>query len=194
VIEEYRPDLFGIHMGKGTIAGIHVDRLIPIPFSREKLQEVIYATNKLQDCLGKQVLLENISQYFTQPESEMSCAEFLIKTAQAAKCGVILDVTNMIVNRGNFAQSESGLDELLEMGIVAEVHIAGYSTGGGSLIDSHDCDFPADCEVLLREVLRRCGPVVVTLERDANIHRGGAILQEVRRLRRILSEIVSAVG
>jgi uncharacterized protein (UPF0276 family) len=187
-IDEYRPDLVSFHLGKGTLGGVYTDRLIPIAYSHPQLNEVVYAIKKIQDYLGRNVLLENISQYFIQPGSEMSAIEFLIETTQRANCGAILDITNILVNRSNFHQSERGFDKLLEMGVVVELHIAGYSTNGEILVDSHDSNFSLDCEVLLRNVLRRCGPVIVTLERDDNINDGEAVCEELRRLRCILNE------
>jgi len=91
---------------------------------------------------------------YLQPRpGEMSDGAFVAAVAEAADCGILLDLHNLWANERNGRQRlEDALAELpLER--VWEVHIAGGSEFRGYWLDAHSGAVPADLLALARRVL-----------------------------------------
>ncbi|HEC06255.1 MAG TPA: DUF692 domain-containing protein, partial [Thiolapillus brandeum] len=66
--------------------------LLPMPYTREVIRHVADRVSQVQETLGRQILLENLSSYVSFDDSEMSEWEFLTEVAESADCLILLDV------------------------------------------------------------------------------------------------------
>jgi hypothetical protein len=76
-----------------------------------------------------------------------------------------------------------------------QIHLAGHSRAGASLIDTHDAPVAAEVWALYDRALQRCGPVATLLEWDARVPALGALVGEVAKaapLRARAAEIARA--
>jgi uncharacterized protein (UPF0276 family) len=81
------PALVSEHVCWGSIGGVHLNDLLPLPYTGEALRHLAARVGELQDFLGRQVLLENVSSYLTFTCSELSEPEFLtLVPNRAAGC------------------------------------------------------------------------------------------------------------
>ncbi len=62
---------------------------------------MVARVGQVQDALGRQILLENVSSYLTFHASEMTEWEFLREVAQRADCAILLDINNIYVSSVN---------------------------------------------------------------------------------------------
>ena len=83
------------------VAGVNTHDLLPLPYNEESLKHVVDRISIVQDVLGQRFVLENPSSYVTFTASTMSEAEFIVRLAEEADCGLLLDVNNVFVSARN---------------------------------------------------------------------------------------------
>jgi uncharacterized protein (UPF0276 family) len=192
LIRRFAPAWVSDHLCWGAIAGRFVHDLLPIPYTEEALRHVAARIRQVQDRLGRRILLENVSSYLTYSISSMPEWVFLSAVAEEADCGILLDVNNIYVSAVNHGFSP--LDYL--SGVLAErvgqIHLAGHSSQGDLLIDTHDHPVPTSVWRLYREAVRRFGPVSTLVEWDDRIPSFEELVAEANRARKIEGEVLCA--
>ena len=89
------------HLCWTGVDGPNLHDLLPLPYTEEALSAVVARVGEVQDLLGRQLLLENVSSYLTYEESDMSEWEFLREVAERADCAILLDINNIYVGSIN---------------------------------------------------------------------------------------------
>jgi len=82
------PHWISDHLCGTGIDGRNLHDLLPLPYTEEALASVVARVGQVQDCLKRQILLENVSSYLTFHASEMSEWEFLREVALRADCAI----------------------------------------------------------------------------------------------------------
>ncbi len=82
--ERIEPHWISDHLCWTGIDGRNLHDLLPLPYTEEALDLVVSRVGQVQDALGRQLLLENVSSYLTFHASDMSEWEFLREVAQRA--------------------------------------------------------------------------------------------------------------
>ncbi len=77
------PHWISDHLCWTGIEGRNLHDLLPLPYTEEALASVVERVSQVQDALGRQILLENVSSYLTFRASDMSEWEFLREVAAA---------------------------------------------------------------------------------------------------------------
>ncbi len=157
------------HLCWTGIAGRHLHDLMPLPYTREAISHVAERVGRVQDFLGRQILLENVSSYLTYRDSEISEWEFLTAVSEAADCLILLDVNNIYVSSQNHGFDPLAYLDAMPPERVQQIHLAGHTHNDALLIDTHDQPVPDPVWSLYGEALRRVGPVATMIERDDNI-------------------------
>src|ERR1700730_5629729 len=124
------------HLCWTGIDGRNLHDLLPLPYTEEALASVVARVGQIQDALGRQILLENVSSYLEFHESEMSEWEFLREVAQRADCAILLDINNIYVSSVNHGFNPSTYLQAMPTDRVRQLHLAGHSDLGGHLIDN----------------------------------------------------------
>ena len=88
------------HLCWGTAHGINAHDLLPLPYTEEALAHVARRVERVQERLGRRILLENPSSYLVL-DGDMAEHEFLAELARRADCGILLDVNNVFVSAHN---------------------------------------------------------------------------------------------
>jgi uncharacterized protein (UPF0276 family) len=167
------------------IEGRNLHDLLPLPYTEEALALVVARVGQVQDALGRQILLENVSSYLSFRSSEMSEWEFLREVAQRADCAILLDINNIYVSSVNH-----GFDPLLYLRSmpgdrVRQFHLAGHSDLGGHLIDTHDHPIVQPVWDLYCAAVAQFGAVPTMIERDDNIPELGELVAELQVARNL---------
>lgn len=178
------------HLCWGSHGGRYAHDLWPLPFTEEAIGHVAGRVRRVQERLGRRILLENVSSYAAFRDSEMPEWEFVSEIARRADCGILLDVNNVFVSARNH-----GFDPLAYLaGVpadrVGQIHLAGHSDRGTHLLDTHDHEVPAPVWDLYREAVRRFGPVPSLVEWDDAIPPLERLVGESRRAMAIEREVV----
>jgi uncharacterized protein len=99
---------------------------------------------QLQQMVEAPLAFETGVNYLLPTGGEMSDGDFFSSVAQAADCGIVLDLHNLWVNECNGRQGVKEVIARLPRERVWEIHVAGGSTLDGYRLDSHDGLVPAE--------------------------------------------------
>jgi len=140
--------------------------LLPVASTREVLTLVSERVERVQDALGRRILLENASAYVRFRGEEMSEAEMLSALCERTGCGVLLDVNNLFVNAMNLGADPHAALAALAPDQVAYMHIAGHAVLPDVRIDTHGAAISEAVWLLFEHAVRRFPSAHVMLERD----------------------------
>lgn len=163
--------------------------LLPFPYTLEMLKFISEKILKIQDYLGRELILENLSAYVGFDENEMSEYEFIRELHNRTGCFNLLDINNLYVNATNY-----GFDPYKELKhipatMVKQVHIAGFSEGPGFLIDTHSKAVCDGVWGLFKEFYQTTRDVPFMMEWDAEIPEFPVLENEVKKGSLIIEEI-----
>lgn len=163
--------------------------LLPLPYTREALENVVARVQRVQERLGRPIVLENVSTYVAWRGSTLSEEEFLAEVARRSGCGLLLDVNNVWVSATNHGRDPRAFLEAIPRGSVWQIHLAGPSQAGPLLVDSHDHPVRPEVWELYREAVRRFGEVSTLVEWDDRIPELSVVLAERDRAAAIAAEV-----
>lgn len=163
------PHWISDHLCWTGIEGRNLHDLLPLPYTEEALTSVVARIGQVQDALGRQLLLENVSSYLTFHSSEMSEWEFVSEVARRADCALLLDVNNIYVSSVNHGFDALKYLQAMPADRIRQIHLAGHSDLGGHLIDTHDHPIVEPVWNLYCAAVELFGAVPTMIERDDNI-------------------------
>jgi uncharacterized protein (UPF0276 family) len=142
---------------------------------------VVARVKRVQDFLGRQILLENVSSYMAFSNSQMPEWEFLTEIAERGDCKVLLDVNNIYVSAFNHRFDPMTYINWVPQNRVGQFHLAGHSDYGTYLLDTHDHHVKEKVWELYVEALRRFGPISTLIEWDDHVPPFEDLMTEVAR-------------
>lgn len=168
LITLFNPAVVSDHLCFTQAQGLQSYELLPIVRNRRTLEHVIRKVDALQQFIGRQFCVENVSAYVAYKDDVLPEGEFLSQLAERTGCGLLLDVNNVYVSAHNF-----GCDLHTELGrynldAVRQIHVAGHSVHEDFLFDTHDAPVCETVWELLSGVLRQRPDLLVILENDDN--------------------------
>jgi uncharacterized protein (UPF0276 family) len=181
LVDRIQPAIVSDHLCWGRHGGRYAHDLWPLPFTREAVEHVVDRVRQVQDFLGRQMLLENVSSYVAFRDSEMTEWEFLGEIARRADCGILLDVNNIYVSARNHGFRAEDYVAGVPADRVCQFHLAGHSDKGAYLFDSHDAQVPDAVWDLYRKAVQRFGPVPSLVEWDDHIPELDVMVAESRK-------------
>ena len=151
LVDDVEPMLVSEHLAWSAYAHIHIPDLLPLPLIEESLDSMCQHIDQMQNALGRQVLIENPSNYLVFDLLQVPEPEFLNLLAQRTGCGILLDINNVYVSAQNIGRDARQYIEELDTHAIGEFHLAGHTAAArdtyhGSeqiLIDTHNqrvCD------------------------------------------------------
>jgi uncharacterized protein len=179
---------FSDHLCFTSVDGVYLHDLLPLPFSKEAVKHCAKRAQQVQNAIGRPFLIENISFYMQMPGSEMSEAQFLSEVLEEGDCGLLLDVNNIYVNSRNHNFDPFEFLKQIPLERTVQIHVAGHSTGSGTIIDTHGSSVIEPVFELLKFVLERADVKAVMIERDQNFPEFSELLAELGRIRTIAEE------
>ena len=185
------PAYISDHLCWTGIAGKNLHDLMPIPYTEATVAHVADRVRQVQDFLGRQILLENVSSYVAFAQSEMSEWEFLRAIAEKADCHILLDINNIFVSAFNHGFEPIEYVEGIPIERVRQFHLAGHENRGDIIIDTHDAPVIDPVWDLYAKACERFGPVSTMIERDDNIPPLEELLAELDHARQIASEVTT---
>lgn len=163
--------------------------LLPLPYTEEMIQHVVNRIKQVQDFLGSQILIENVSSYISYKQSEMTEWAFISEICKRADCHILLDVNNIYVSSINHEFNPLDYINAMPTDRIYQIHLAGHTDLGDYIIDTHDHDITDPVWNLYRETLEKHGLISTMIERDDNIPPLKQLMNELNYARKIASEI-----
>jgi hypothetical protein len=183
--DEVEPLWISDHLCWGSIDGAYAHDLLPLPLTEEVLAHVASRVQRVQERLGRRLLLENVSSYLTYRQSELTEWEFLAELSHRADCGLLLDINNVCVSSHNHGFDPHGYLAALPTERIGQLHLAGHSIDGALRIDTHAHPVPAEVWALYESFLRLHGRRSTLVEWDENIPPFPRLHQELETARAI---------
>ncbi|MBI5447637.1 MAG: DUF692 domain-containing protein [Gammaproteobacteria bacterium] len=177
--DQIQPQWISDHLSWAGVEGINLHDLIPLPYTEEAIKHVTERVKQVQDYLGRQILLENVSSYITYKASCMQEWEFLSAIVEAADCMMLLDVNNVYVSSYNHGFDPLDFIKNVPANRVKQIHLAGHLNRGNYIIDTHDHPIIDPVWSLYEDTIRLLGPVSTMIERDDNIPSLPVLLEEL---------------
>jgi uncharacterized protein (UPF0276 family) len=189
LVERVEPMWVSDHLCFTGLRGQNMHDLLPLPYTEEALNHVAERVSRVQDHLGRRLVLENVSSYVTYAASELSEWEFIAELARRADCEILLDVNNVYVSAFNHEFDATAFLRAMPRERVRQFHLAGHTHKGSHIIDTHDEPIVPDVWSLYAEAVRLFPGVPTMIERDANIPPYAELLAELDEARRIASSV-----
>jgi uncharacterized protein (UPF0276 family) len=168
------PASFSEHLAWSTHEGAFLNDLLPLPYTPQTLARVADHIDRVQEVLGRRMLLENPSTYVAFTETSMTETAFLTEIARRTGCGLLLDVNNVYVSAINNAYDPLGYIRDFPLHLVGEIHLGGHdedrdSAGRRLLIDSHGAEVVDPVWQLYGETIRLGGAKPTLIEWDNDV-------------------------
>jgi uncharacterized protein (UPF0276 family) len=190
LVRELEPALVSEHLSWGSLDERFMNDLLPLPYTQEALRHTAQRIKAVQDELGRQVLIENVSSYLEFEDSTFAEWEFLVALSAEAGCAMLLDVNNLYVNAINHGFDPHVYLRHIPRAAVQEIHLAGHSVQRvherAILIDTHAEPVCAAVWRLYGAALERFGPLPTLIEWDAKLPCLDALLTEGARIEELL--------
>lgn len=187
-----KPASFSEHLAWSTHGAEFMNDLLPLPYTQTTLSRIADHIDRVQEVLGRQMLLENPSSYLLFSESDFSECDFLAQVVRRTGCGLLLDVNNIFISATNLGLSTADYLEAYPLDQVKEMHVGGHDTdtddhGAPLLIDSHGTAVADPVWALLDAALARTGPKPVLVEWDNDVPDWATLRTEASRAARALA-------
>jgi hypothetical protein len=190
LVRRIDPGLVSEHLCWGSADGRFMNELLPLPYTEEALQLAIERVGQIQNTLGRQILIENVSSYISYRHSTLPEWTFLSELACRSGCGLLLDINNVYVNSVNHGFDPGEFLRGVPPQSVGEMHLAGFTRKAGLdaplLIDSHSRRVDAAVWALYRDAIARFGPVPTLIEWDQDLPAFEVLLDEARLAEEIM--------
>ena len=169
------------HVAFTRTSEVDLGHLNPLPCSQQSLDVVVDHALELAEICDRKLILENITTEL-QISGNLSETEFLNRLCSEAKCGLLLDVTNLFINSKNHQfDAVQWLQEIEPQNIV-QLHVVGYSKSRDRYHDHHSNTIQADLMELIETVVHYAPIQAVILERDQRMDEIEEISSELQRL------------
>ena len=167
------------HLCFTGLRGTNMHDLLPLPYTGEVLDHLVERVARVQDYLGRRLVLENVSSYVTYAASEMTEWEFIVELARRADCELLLDINNVFVSAYNHEFDAMAFLRSMPPERVRQFHLAGHQNNGTHIVDTHDHAIVDGVWDLYREAVRLFPSVPTMIERDDNIPPYAELLAEL---------------
>ena len=190
--DRYQPGLVSEHLAWSTHNDVFFNDLLPLPYTGEAVARVSEHIDRVQEVLGRRILLENPSTYVAFETSEMSELNFLQAVALRTGCGLLLDVNNVLVSATNQGYSAEAYLDAFPLDLGGEIHLAGHArdrddAGRPLLIDAHDRPVDDKVWTLYARTIARGGARPTLIEWDNEVPAWRDLFGEARTADRLMA-------
>lgn len=189
--QRIEPKWISDHLCWTGVSGLNLHDLLPLPYTNEAIDHIAGRIRQVQDYLGRQILIENVSSYLTYTPSQMTEWEFITEIVKRADCYLLLDVNNVYVSSVNHAFDPMDYLNALPINRVVQIHLAGHFNEGRYIIDTHDAPVVDAVWELYSKTLSRFGAISTMIERDDHIPPLNDLLTELAMARHIAQKTLN---
>jgi uncharacterized protein len=190
LVERIQPALVSEHLAWSVGGGAYLNHLLPLRYDAVRLEATSRRIERIQETLGRRILVENPARYLRFRGSPIPEPEFLLELSRRTGCGILLDVNNVYVSARNFDEDPGEYLDAMKAGAIGEIHLAGHATndadGRAILIDDHGSRVAEAVWDLYRAALTQLGPVPTLVEWDTNLPELAVLLAEAEQAERSL--------
>jgi uncharacterized protein len=157
---------------------------MPLSPGSKSLSTIVEHAVQVMDVCQKPLLLETTASSI-RTRGSVRETDFLNRVCQKAKCGLLLDVTALLVNAINHRFDPVEWLHQIDRRLILQLHVSGYSRRENRCFDEHRNAVQEDVWDLLEEVLAYCSPRAIILEREGSYPPVFVIERELARLKEL---------
>jgi uncharacterized protein len=188
--DRYAPAMVSDHLSWSGSATNRYPDLLPVPYTVDALDHFAGAVGRVQDRLGRRMLIENPSRYLAFANDSMDEAAFLHGLCARSGCGLLLDINNIEVSATNLGMDPAAMVDAIDPALVGEIHLAGHAredhSHGALLIDDHGSPVSDLTWQLFERFIRRAGPRPVLIEWDTDVPAFAVLLAEAAKANAVI--------
>ena len=190
----YAPAMVSDHLSWSNGPTDKFPDLLPVPYTHAALDHFTTQVGRVQDRLGRPILIENPSRYLAYARSDWDEVDFLHELCRRSGCGLLLDINNVEVSAFNLGVDSGPWLDAFDPALVGEIHVAGHAVkddnmGGLIAIDDHGSPVRASCWDMLEQFLKRAGPKSVLVEWDTDVPDYPVLISEAMKADRLLAPV-----
>ena len=194
LIDQVKPLFVSEHLAWSAYSHTHLPDLLPLPLNQTSFAILCKHIEQMQDALGRQVLIENPSNYLLFEELGWPEPEFLNSLAEHTGCGLLVDVNNIMVSAFNVGSDPLQYIHALESDSIKQYHLAGHTAVKREwdgqvtelLIDTHDHTVSDSVWRLFEQTLQYHGPRPTLFEWDSDLPPLAILTNECDKAERML--------
>lgn len=191
LVDRINPVWLSDHLCWTGQGGHNVHDLLPLPYNNPAVSHLVDRIKQVQDFLGRQILMENVSSYVTYTHSRMSEWEFYSTVVEQADCLMLLDINNIYVSAVNHGFDPIDYLNGVPLERVQQFHLAGHTDYGDFIVDTHDHPVVDPVWELYARAVERFGPISTMIERDDNFPPFSELMAELDQARAIGDNILA---
>ena len=185
LMHDVEPLFVSEHLAWSAYSHRHLPDLLPLPLTAEAFTIICDHINQMQEALGRQILLENPSNYLLFDQLQIPETEFLNAVADKTGCGLLLDVNNIYVSARNLERSPTDYLSAINSQHIKQFHLAGHVEKTTSmqtlLIDTHNQPVATEVWELFDFALHTHGQRPTLIEWDSDFPEFDVLLQECHK-------------
>jgi uncharacterized protein (UPF0276 family) len=186
LVDLVEPVMVSEHIAWSGHGALAVPDLLPLPRTAEALEATCRNIDRVQDALGRQILVENPSCYISFPADDgMTEPDFIIALVRRTGCRLLLDVNNIAVSAHNLGYDPLQYIRALPRDIVGEMHLAGYQVNKVAdaevRIDAHNHPVYDEVWALYDAALAHFGDTPTLVEWDSDLPPLATLLAEAAK-------------
>jgi uncharacterized protein (UPF0276 family) len=185
LVERVEPAVVSEHLSWSVAGGTYLNHLLPLPYDDETLGLVSGHVARVQERLGRRLLVENPSSYLRFRHGGLAEPQFLNALARRTGCGLLCDVNNVYVSCRNFGEAPVSYLDALDPAVIGELHLAGHAVndadGRPILVDDHGSPVAPAVWDLFAHALARFGPQPTLIEWDTDVPALDVLLGEAAK-------------
>jgi len=189
LIKRVDPFLVSDHLCFTGLEKNNLHNLLPLSYNDETLNYLVQRLDKVQNFLGRQISLENLSAYFSISDSTYTEWDFLRNLAEQSGCKILLDINNIYVNSENQKFDPYKYLDAIPSELVSEIHLAGFSDMGEFLFDTHSTFVHDNVWKLYQYKIKDAEAIPTLIEWDEDIPDFQVLEAEMLKAKNIWSKV-----
>lgn len=185
LIKAIDPFLVSDHLCWTGLNKNNLHNLLPLSYNQETLDFLSSRISFVQEYLGRQISIENLSAYFFLKDSTYTEWDFLRSLAQKSGCRILLDINNIFVNSQNQRFDPYTYLDAIPNELISEVHLAGHTDFGTFLFDTHSTFASKEVWELYSYKIQSCPKVPTLFEWDEDIPEFTILEEQASKAREI---------
>lgn len=178
---------FSEHIAITNVKDIEIRGLMPVELTEESIENIANKVKQVMSLSNKPFLLENITYYYSMPNSKINEIDFINRVIELSDCGLLLDLNNLYVNSINHSYDPYDFINKLPLDRIIEVHLAGCDYIYGMLVDTHASNVKDSVLSLLKYLCQKTKINGVVIERDDKLTNFQELLDEVALVKNIIN-------
>ena len=200
LVDEVDPLFVSEHLSWSAYSHRHLPDLLPLPLNDDALRIMCEHVDHMQTVLGRQIFVENPSNYLVFEQLQIPEPEFLNALAKATGCGLLLDVNNVHVSATNIGRDGKEYLNAINSDAIGQYHLAGYTevqrelgdTTETVLIDTHNQTVYEPVWELFAHTLQHHGARPTLFEWDSDFPEFSVLLGECEKADKLLAGVTPA--